>query len=81
MRMYAFTYIVGDMKNTGLVKASSLARAVVSVVLGWPAIDIIGISLVPQSMEIEATDLVSGNIAICMDELKTAVFEWGNEGD
>jgi hypothetical protein len=64
IRMYAFTYIVGDMKNTGMWWARSLPVAVEQIAKQWPVLDIMGISLVSKDGEDDVAARVKEHRAI-----------------
>ena len=56
IRVYVFTYTIGDMKNTGMWRARSLATAVRQITEQWDAIYIIAVSLLPRDREREVAD-------------------------
>ncbi|KKK95423.1 hypothetical protein LCGC14_2672930 [marine sediment metagenome] len=78
MKMYVFTYLDADseIKNTGLVRADDLIKAAVTIRLQAPSIQVIGMSLVSASRELDFFSEAVTNGSLRLNQKNLGKFEW-----
>ena len=78
MKLYIFTYLDADneIKNTGLVRADNFVKAAVTIRLQAPSIQVIGMSLVSPSRELDFFSEAMTNGSLRLNQKDLGKFEW-----